>query len=159
MILPILNYSSQVWGFIQGDAIEKVQLQFYKRILGIKRTTENDFVYGELGRVSLQTVRYFNIIKYWVQLLHTDSNKFNKKVYEMLKSDSDENPEKTNWCSLLKSLLCRLGFYDVWLFQTVGNSDIFLYNVKLRLNDNFIQSWNTRIHQVFFLQTYIPTLF
>ena len=47
LITPILNYGSQVWGFAQG--------------------AQNDFVYGEVGRLNCQYVRYFIIIKYWVK--------------------------------------------------------------------------------------------
>ena len=56
-----------------------IYLQFCKQILGVKRTTQTDFIYGELGRVNYQCRRYFNIIKYWVKLLHTNDTKFNKK--------------------------------------------------------------------------------
>ena len=46
LISPILNYSSEVWGFIQANSIERVHLQFCKKLLGVKKTTQNDFVYG-----------------------------------------------------------------------------------------------------------------
>ena len=50
LISPILNYANQVWRFIQGSSIERVHLQFCKRLLGVKRTIQNEFVFGELGR-------------------------------------------------------------------------------------------------------------
>ena len=31
LIAPILNYSSEVWGFIQANSIERVHLQFCKK--------------------------------------------------------------------------------------------------------------------------------
>ena len=101
LITPILNYGSQVWGFAQCACIERVHLQFCKRLLGVKKCTQNDFVYGELGRLNCQYVRYFFIIKYWVKILHANDNKYVKKVYNMLKYDSESNPDKKNWCSLL----------------------------------------------------------
>ena len=63
-------------GSIQGSSIEKVHLQFCKRRLGVMRTTQNDFVYGELGRHTFQIFRYINIVKYWVKILHSDDNKY-----------------------------------------------------------------------------------
>ena len=63
----------------------------------------------------------------------------------LLKSDYERNITAKNWRSLLKDLLCTLGFYDVWLFQDVGHEKIFLYNVKLRLNDHLMQNWNGRL--------------
>ncbi|KAL4224701.1 hypothetical protein ACF0H5_015396 [Mactra antiquata] len=92
-------------------------------------------------------MRHYNIIKYWVKLLHTNENKFNKKIYLTLKSDSEKYPNKVNWCTLLIQLLGNLGFYEVWLFQEVGHVKLFLKNVKVRLNDLFIQGWNGRIQE------------
>ena len=30
LILPILNYASEVWGFVHGEVIERMHLQFMK---------------------------------------------------------------------------------------------------------------------------------
>ena len=64
LVTPILNYGCEVWGFAKGNAIERVHMQFCKKVLGVKKSTQNDFVYGELGRTRYLTKRYFMIIKY-----------------------------------------------------------------------------------------------
>ena len=38
-----------------------------------------------------------------------------------------------------------LGFNEVWLAQGVGNANIFQNLVKQRLQDHFIQAWNSRL--------------
>ena len=108
-------------------------MQFCKQILGVNRCTQNDFVYGELGRRNCQSARYVNIIKYWNKLIRTSENKFTKKVYLMLVNDCNIHPNKITWCSLLEDLLGNLGFYEAWLFQDVGNDKVFIPNVKHRL--------------------------
>ena len=65
LVSPILNFGSEVWGFYKSSSIETVHLQFCKKILGVKQSTQNDFVYGELGRIDFQARRYITIIKYW----------------------------------------------------------------------------------------------
>ena len=147
LILPILNYGSEVWGFHKGEAFGRIHLKFGKRILCVKTSTQNDFIYGELGRMPLQNIRFYIIIKYWLKILHTDENKFIKKVYTLLCQDTLDNRNIINWCSSLRNLLCNLGFYDAWLFQGVGNVDIFLSNVKLRLKDQYIQNWTSNINE------------
>ena len=84
LILPILNYRGEVWGFSQANAIERVHLQFCKRLLGVKNTTQNDFIYGELGRTSCITKRYILIIKYWFKILLSEDVKYIKLVYNMM---------------------------------------------------------------------------
>lgn len=147
LITPILNYSCEVWGFIQAKAVERVHLQFCKKLLGVKKTTQNDFVYGELGRTSYLTKRYSIIIKYWFKVLTVQDIKFVKLVYNLMLRDIELYPRKTNWASLVRDLLMSLGFYDVWLSQGVGNVGAFMNVFKQRLNDNFIQNWHSRLDE------------
>ena len=67
LVAPVLSYASEVWGFIRAPAIERVHLKSMKKLLHIKQSTQNDFVYGELGRVPLSVKRQFRIVKYWLK--------------------------------------------------------------------------------------------
>jgi hypothetical protein len=147
LVSPILNYCCEVCCFANNLAIEKVHLQFCKKLLGVKKSTQNDFIYGELGRVSFKTIQMFKAIKYWLRILQAKQNKYIFIVYNLLKTDVELCPNKTNWCTLLKDLLCSLGFVDAWIFQGVGNTEMFLSVVQQRLSDQFIQNWNARLNQ------------
>ena len=46
-----------------------------------------------------------------------------------------------NWASLLRSLLFKLGFGEVWIAQGVPDVNLFLKICKQRLQDQFIQGW------------------
>lgn len=145
LIMPILSYGCEVWGFIPGNAIERVHIQFCKRLLGVKKTTQNDFVYGELGRTNCRTKRYLSIVKYWFKILSCHDNKYIKLVYNLMVKDMDLVPNKVNWASLVRHLLMSLGFYEVWLEQGVGNYNVFISLLKQRLTDTFIQKWQERL--------------
>lgn len=147
LVTPILNYSCEVWGFIQAKSVERVHLQFCKKLLGVRKTTQNDFIYGELGRTTYLTKRFSFIIKYWFKVLSAQDNKYVKMVYDLMMRDMELFPRKTNWASLVKNLLMSLGFYDVWLNQGVGNVNVFMNVLKQRLNDNFIQNWHSRLDE------------
>ena len=84
LISPILNYASEVWGFYQANAIERVQMQFCDKLLWVKKTTQNDFVHGELGGTNYTKKRYLIIIKYWLKILSTPENKYIKLVYKIM---------------------------------------------------------------------------
>ena len=146
LISPILNYSCELWGFCQANAVERVHMQFCKKLLGVKKTTQNDFIYGELGRENYATERSFVIIKYWFKILQTPENKYIKFIYNMMIRDIEELPNKANWASLVRDLLASLGFREVWLAQGVGNVSAFLSVLKQRLSDTFMQNWHDRIN-------------
>jgi len=82
--LPILNYGCEVWGFHPGKAVERLHVQFCKQLLGVKKNTQNDFVYGELGRMPLQNTRYYVLVKFWLKILQSDNKKYIKIVYNMV---------------------------------------------------------------------------
>ena len=125
VIPPILNYGNEVWGFSQANAIERVHLQFCKRLLGVKKTTQNDFVYGELGRTTYITKWYLLIMKFWFKMLSCGNTKYIKLVYNMMLNDLEANPALIDWASLSRDFLFSIGFNEVWLHQGVGN-----YNSK-----------------------------
>lgn len=145
LVLPILNYSCEVWGFHSANNIERVHTLYCKKLLNVKRCTQNDFVYGVLGRRQLIVYRYFRIVKYWLKILHCESHKYVKLVYDILMLDAELHPNKTSWVILIKRLLSGLGFYEVWIAQSVGNDNVFLNILRQRLNDNFVQNWHSRL--------------
>jgi hypothetical protein len=44
LVSPILNYSSEVWGFIPGKSIERLHMQFCKNMLGVNPLLHEHFV-------------------------------------------------------------------------------------------------------------------
>ena len=111
LVSPILNFGSEVWGFAAAANIERVHLRFCKKRMGVKQSTQNDFIYGELGRKTFVTSRYYNIIKYWLKILCVNELKYNKLVYDLLISDSLDHPNKSSWVTLLTDLLSSFGFW------------------------------------------------
>ena len=109
LVSPILNYGAEVWGFFKANQIERAHLQFCKRLLGVKKCTQNNFIYGELGRLPNQKQRYFIIIKYWLKIVNSEENKI-KHVYNQMLLDLELDNRRVNWASLVKKLLSELGF-------------------------------------------------
>ena len=84
LVTPILNYEGEVWGFCKAKQIERVHLQFCKHLLGVKQSTQNNFVYGDFGRTNYQTHRYSNIVKYWLKIIFKPDNKLVTKVFSLV---------------------------------------------------------------------------
>ena len=128
-----------------GSAVERVHLQFCMFLLGVKKTTQNDFVYGEFCRTSLLTKRYLLIIKYWFKTMSAVESKFVRLIYRLMLNDIEAVPTTVNWASLLQLILSSLGFHEVWAQEEVGNYNAFISVLKQRLTDTFIQNWRARL--------------
>ena len=53
LILPILTYGCEVWGYETTNLLEKLHLQYCRNIVGVRTTTPNFMTYGELGRTPI----------------------------------------------------------------------------------------------------------
>lgn len=146
LISPILNYGCEVWGFHAAPDIERVHTKFCKRLLGVKKSTQNDFVYGELGRVPMQIVRFTRIIKYWLNIVLGKKSLYVSKIYHASISEV-ETSNTSCWSLSVKSLLLSQGFGEAWYNQGVGDSSAFISLFKQRLIDNFCQNWRSRLEE------------
>ena len=79
------------------------------------------------------------------KILGANERKYIIVVYKLILSDLTLHSNKTNWASLMRDTLSRLGFYHVWLEQVVANPKVFLSILKTRLRDIFIQDWTSRL--------------
>lgn len=143
LVRPILEYGAEVWGFHSCKDIEQLHLSFCKNILGVRRSTPNDFVYNELGRLPLAFSRKVKIIKYWVKVLRLPEYRLVKIMYR----DMLQNEGKKSWATDVRDLLMSIGFGDVWMQQYVGDEKLFLSLIQTRLRDIELQNLRERVNQ------------
>ena len=123
--------------------IERVHLGFIKRVLGVKKSPQNDFIYGLLGRYPMRIIRQCRILSNWLKIVSGKKSRFVNVLYHAALSRVKEN-DSYNWVSDVKQLLCSIGFADVWYKQGVIDQTGFLWVIKQRLFDIFKQSWSAR---------------
>lgn len=145
LIVPILNYGCEVWGFCRADQVERVHMKYCKSVLRMRQSSGNYFCYGELGRRPLRVLRMHRILKYWLGIVMTKRGTLMRKLYRIMYESSEADNALENWASFVRNVLCNLGFYQVWLEQGVGHTDIFLKLCKQRLNDQYTQEWSNEV--------------
>ena len=114
-------------GFSSTDRCDHVHRKYLKWLLGVKINTKSMAVYGETGRSPLFIDRYIRSVKYWLKLANSEHNNYSDKaIYNHLLDEQDEKENCQNWVSNVKSLLQRVGFYDVWMYPHSVNANVFL---------------------------------
>ena len=89
MVLPILTYGVEMWGFEYKNCIEQVHHQFCKEFLGVNQSVNNAVALGECGRLPIAVSYHIKFIKYWLRLIEMDNNRYPKSCYNMLKHLDD----------------------------------------------------------------------
>ena len=144
-IKPLLLYGCEVWGVKVRDQVEKTHVRFCKTVLNVGRTTPNCLAQSECGRYHLFVTYHLRAIKYWSKLLVMDERRYASKCYKQCYIH-DQNG-RCNWASDIRKLLNSLGFGFAWFYQSIGNKQAFLSQVKQRLCDISQQELSSNIRR------------
>ena len=106
---------------------------FLKRLLCVKRSTSNDMVYCETGRLPLIVHRKYQMLNYWMKLIGTE-NCILRSIHEMTLLSCRENNTR-NWLSEIRYIFISIGMAEVWQQQKIKNAHLFLYVAKQSLED------------------------
>ena len=83
LIVPILTYGSEIWSFEEDQLLEKLHLKFCKYIAGLKTSTPNVMVYGELGRFPLSIHLKLKALPFCHKLVNSKTTKLSHRVYDL----------------------------------------------------------------------------
>ena len=113
LVGSVLNYAAEVWGNHNGKNIESVHCKFIRKILCVKKSTNIEGLYGEVGRYPMYIRRMLIMIKYWIKIVSSDHTIL-KTVYHMLRADitNGNTYNKMNWAAQIKNILDNSGL--VW---------------------------------------------
>ena len=145
VILPILLYGSEIWGFEDLSNIEIFHRWFLKYILKLKSRTPNTMVYGETGRTPISVHVKCRMINFWARLATGSPHKLSTMLYKVARSMHYDasNDNNSPWIECIEKTLNDCGMSNVW---TLPPSDINVTwlkkAVKLRLADMYKQEWS-----------------
>ena len=149
-ILPILEYNSMLWSRTKMiDEIERVQLGYLKKMLGVRRQTPTLAIYAETGRFPLFIRQKITCLNYWAKLenlpdsdilhkclkiqktLHSKGlNNWYSKIVQFINESKIPRWENINPTTLVSKV--KIALYDqeqVKIFSEINDSDS---NPKLR---------------------------
>jgi len=63
IIIPMLTYGSEIWGYENIDILEKLHVKFCKLLLNLKTSTPNFMLFGAVGRYPLNITEKLKAIK------------------------------------------------------------------------------------------------
>ena len=94
------------------------------------------------------------MIQILVKMLSLDDNCLIKTIYNLLRSDADNNItyNGNNWAHQVKMLLCNNGLQNLGTYQTTLSTNY--AQIKTRLLDIYKQTWYSHINNSRRLETY-----
>ena len=155
-VVPIMLYNCEVWGHEQLEQLDKLQLKFFKLLLGVKRSTPSCMVYGELGQIPVSLIAKSRLLSFWYKLCLDSRSNINKYSTIMLQLNQRlldslgfHNDLNLQWLKYVCTSLDNLGLTYIWQnHNTIALSLAqFKKIVKTRIRDQYIQNWQSQIFE------------
>lgn len=141
LVTPVLTYGAEVWGFQKGEVVERVHVKFCRRILQVPQRASNNFMYGDLNRVSMSIRWKEKILRYWTKII-SDTNTLIFHIYKHMRLEC-ERTGRRNWASNVRDLLFELGLNNYWFSQDISHISVPL--MIQRLHDQYQQCWHNSV--------------
>jgi hypothetical protein len=119
VILPVMIYGCEIWGYEDLQIIETLHLKFLKHILRLKSSTPSYMVYGEHGRFPLYVYVYTRMISYWAKLTSGNENKIVHILYKYPYTQYGNGEFKNPWLAFINKILDTCGFFNIWNEQGI----------------------------------------
>ena len=148
LVMPILLYGTQVWGYGNNEMLERLHLKFCRMLLCVNNSTARCMIYGEFGISSLQTLIDYRILTYWSILIHSDEHTLNRRLYLLTLNLAKQKVINSEWICSVQQTLNNCSLYQCWLTQNihVTNTNIFKTVINKILNNNYESDWKDSVH-------------
>ena len=85
IVLPILLYGCEIWGYEDLGILEKVQIDFCRHnILKLNKATQKNILLYDTGLLPIQILVTSRMVKNWVKIMTGKTTKYVRKVVECL---------------------------------------------------------------------------
>ena len=119
LAITVLLYGAEVWGLNQGETIEKLQLKFFKRTLGVSQNTPNYAVRLEAARINTIVTIQKMMLKWWMKLLKMNEHRVPRKLFLRLVALDGRLPPERNWASQVRNIFTEAGYPQLWENRSV----------------------------------------
>jgi hypothetical protein len=162
-IKPVLLYGCEIWGqfstkckvlknngnnynlnqLYPKELAEKLQLKYYKHLLGVNKYCADAAVYGELGEIPIYSDIVTHMAKYWHRM-HSVSD--NTLLYDAYMCDVDLGNNGNDSLSLaMKCILKQLDLYYLFANPALLSTKVFGAMVKKKIHEKHKETWESNL--------------
>ena len=150
LVLPVLTYGCEIWGFESLDKVEIFYRKFLKTVLKVKNRTPSVMVYGETGTKKIELHIKNRMISFWSRLLEGKQNKLSYIFYKLtrLMHGSDQQDFTSKWIHTIKTSLDSAGLSYIWDHEMNGYCSRYVkLCFKQRQDDIYQQNWYSELNK------------
>lgn len=141
MVLPIITYGCEIWGYMGCKRCRKYAYYFFETFSMLGRPLVMLWCMGSW----VNTPSVYILKVEWCKLLNGKEDKLCYAMYQYLFRLYTENTYKSQWLTYIKSLLDNSGMSGIWLDQVVNNQLWLKLAYVRNIKDQWITEWNATL--------------
>ena len=127
LVLPVLLYGCEVWGYSNLKQLEVFHRKFIKEILNIDLSAPSCIVYGDSGTLPVINHVKQRMMSYFVRLCNGKQSKLSYIMYRVTRKRYENEPDfYSPWIDMLENSWNDLGMRDIWTNEGMGFSNDYL---------------------------------
>ena len=144
IVLPILLYGSEVWGYSNLLPIEVFYRKFLRIVLYLNKSCPNCILYGEVGKLPLKTFVEKRMLSYWVRVSCSKDSKLSNIFFNLQMKLHKKSEIKFDWFSKIECIINSCGKSSKYL--DISKSDnivkqLFKHELCTTIDDIARQEW------------------
>ena len=112
-VIPIMTYSSGVWGYKVYDKLERLQYRAIRTFLGVGKTTPIPAICGDFGWTPIHIKQHCNIVRLWHRIVSMNAHRIPHKIF--MWDANFSHTHRCTWYNEVKSIMDICEMMD--LFQ------------------------------------------
>ena len=144
VVLPIMLYSCEVWGFSNLAPLEKLHRKYCKMVLKLRSSTPNLMIHGETGRFPLEVLVKVRMIKFWSRIVLGKKEKLSYISYNICKNHFFNSGLETDWISYINKILISNNYVN-WNYieEHIAKHEVNMIGKDIK--DRYVQSWTESV--------------
>ena len=146
LIIPILLYGSEIWGYEDPKQVESILNKTMRRFLRLHKTTPMCMINGELGLKEISEYIDNRMANFWCNIATGEQSKMSSILYKWIKTHYDNNTYKSTWLEKVKNTLGKIQMPYMFDNITRECKTWFGNSVKVKLEELYAKKWSESVY-------------
>ena len=153
LVMPILTYGCEVWGFQDASCLDKLQLSYLRFILRLNANTPIPMLYGETGLLPVSQVIKTRMLKFYAKLVDPDTKTLSRDVFLSVLLYENTTRVSSKWLKCIENIFIELGDHGTFVSKATLNKCYLVWS-KGQLRDVFLARWFNDLNRLTKCDTY-----
>ena len=145
LIIPILLYGSEIWGYEDPKHLQITLNNVLRRILRLHKSTPICMINGETGLKEISEYIDNRMVNFWSNIATGHENKISSILYKWVKVLHERDVKKSIWIEKIEATLANMEMSNIFQDITNDHKTWLKKNTKENLEGIYARKWSETV--------------